>query len=132
MDYTCDSCGSKVRSMVTPPGWTESGDSHRCPTCAAGGAGASAFRGMSVAQGADHVMSQLTPDQVAYAADPARGEYRGFAALHDKVDANMLLPFADEDDLLATDDAWADEFAEWTSFANAVADEVSRRITQGG
>ena len=130
-DYTCDSCGARAKSTATPTGWTESGKSHRCPACPAGGAGSAAYRGMSVAQGADHVMSQLTPDQIAYAADPARGEYRGFAALHDEMDANMLLPFADDPDVLADDDTWADEHAKWTSFANAVMDEVSRRITQG-
>lgn len=126
VDYTCDSCGARAKSMTTPPGWTESGKSHRCPSCAAGGAPA-AFRDMSVAQGADHVMSQLAPDQVAYAADPARGEYRGFAALHDLLDANMLLPFAD--DLLEDDDEWPAEYMKWQVFADAVMDEVSRRIT---
>lgn len=131
MDYTCDSCGSKVKSTATPDGWTESDGEHRCPTCAAGGP-AAAFHGMSVAQGADHVMSQLSKDDIAYAADPARGEFRGFAALHDRMDANMLLPFADDPDVLANDDTWADEHAKWTSFANAVMDEVSRRVTQGG
>jgi hypothetical protein len=38
------------------------------------------------------ILAKLTPEQKAYAADPARGEYRGFAALHDLMDANMLLP----------------------------------------
>ena len=46
-DYTCDSCGSKVKSTATPPGWTESGKEHRCPACPAGGAGATAPRGMT-------------------------------------------------------------------------------------
>ena len=133
VDYTCDSCGARAKSKATPPGWTESGESHRCPACpVAGAAGAPALRGMSVAQGADQVMSKLAPDQVAYAADPARGEYRGFAALHDLLDANMLLPFADDVDLLADDDEWPTAYAEWQTFANAVMDEVSRRITSGG
>lgn len=40
VDYTCDSCGSKAESKEKPAGWTESGNSHRCPACAAGaGAG---------------------------------------------------------------------------------------------
>jgi len=120
MDYTCDSCGTRVKSTAAPTGWTESGKSHRCPACAPGGPGDTAYNGMSVAQGADHVMSQLTSANIAYAADPARGQYRGFAALHDIMDANMLLPFAEDEDLLA--------FAKWTNFANAVMDEVSRRI----
>lgn len=42
------------------------------------------------------ILGQLTPEQLAYAKDPARGEYRGFAALHDLMDANMILPGADE------------------------------------
>jgi hypothetical protein len=132
VDYTCDGCGTKAKSKTPPPGWTGSGGAHRCPTCAAGPAGSAEFHGMSVSQGAVHVMSQLSKDDIAYAADPARGEYRGFAALHDRMDANMLLPFADDPDVLADDDTWADEYAKWTSFANAVMDEVSRRITQGG
>lgn len=37
------------------------------------------------------IFQKLTPAQVAYAASTARGEYRGFAALHDLMDANMLL-----------------------------------------
>jgi rubrerythrin len=44
VDFTCNSCGTKVESRTLPPGWTESGKSHRCPACAAG---AAAPRGMS-------------------------------------------------------------------------------------
>ncbi len=37
------------------------------------------------------VIQTLTPDQIAYAADPARGEYRGYAALDDLMDNGQLL-----------------------------------------
>ncbi len=78
------------------------------------------FHGMGVAEAAGLVMAKLSRGDIGYAADPARGEYRGFAALHDRMDANMLLPFAD--------DAAADDMANYLPFANAVMDEVSRRI----
>lgn len=45
---------------------------------------------------ASGIVSRLTDDQKDYAGDPARGECRGFAALHDLMDANMILPYADE------------------------------------
>ena len=38
------------------------------------------------------LFAQLSPEQLAYAISPARGAFRGFAALHDLLDANMLLP----------------------------------------
>lgn len=41
---------------------------------------------------ATHVMAQLTPSDVEYASSVERGEHRGFSALHDLLDANMLLP----------------------------------------
>lgn len=128
VDYTCDSCGAREKSKTMPRGWTEAGTSHRCPACATGSA--AAFRGMSVAQGAAFVMSQLSPEQVAYAADPARGEFRGFAALHDLLDANTTLPFYDvaEGGVDQEDDAGE---AAWLAFAHAVMDEVDRRIIQG-
>lgn len=50
------------------------------------------YYGMTVAQGARHVRDQLTLNQMVYAMSPKRGIYRGFAALHDTCDANMLLP----------------------------------------
>lgn len=54
------------------------------------------LNGWTVEQGINHVMKQCKPAWVKYAGDDARGEYRGFAALHDKCDANMLFPFAEE------------------------------------
>jgi hypothetical protein len=52
----------------------------------------------TIAQGVAHVVAQLTPQDIAYANDPQRGSYRGFAALHDLCDANMLLPIRGNDD----------------------------------
>lgn len=130
VDYTCDSCGDRVRSNALPTGWIEDGDSHRCSEgCVSAPMGhpegyAPTFQGMSVVEGADLVMASLSREDIEYAADPARGEYRGFAALHDRMDANMILPFA-EDDFIWTDDGISGEYM---SFANAVSDEVSRRI----
>jgi len=116
-DYTCNSCGGRVKSNALPSGWIEKGESHQCSSAS------SAFYGMSVSEGADFVMANLSREDIEYAADPARGEYRGFAALHDRMDANMILPFADDDS------TWTDtDNGEYAVFANAVMDEVSRRI----
>ena len=41
---------------------------------------------------AEKIVNQLSDEDVAYATDPERGEYRDFAALHDLFDANELLP----------------------------------------
>jgi len=74
---------------------------------------------MTINEGAEYVMNQLNESDIAYASDPARGEYRGFAALHDLMDANMLLPEID-DDCCMTDDL--------CSYYNEVMDAVSDRI----
>jgi hypothetical protein len=55
-----------------------------------------AYRGMTVFEGARHVRDRLTLKQMAYASAKSRGKYRGFAALHDVCDANMLLPFSED------------------------------------
>ena len=74
----------------------------------------------TLAQGVAHVVAQLTPEMIAYANDPQRGEYKGFAALHDLCDANMLLPirggFVDPSDQQETD------------YLNAVMEGVNARI----
>jgi len=33
VDYTCDDCGDRVKSMALPDGWMEEGDSHTCQNC---------------------------------------------------------------------------------------------------
>ena len=57
------------------------------------------LNGMTVEEGADFVMHQVSEIDIEYAVDPLRGSYKGFAALHDLCDANMLLPFVGELDL---------------------------------
>ena len=42
VDYTCDSCQGKVKSMVLPPGWREEGSRRTCPRCGAAGLGGGA------------------------------------------------------------------------------------------
>jgi hypothetical protein len=61
----------------------------------------------------------VSTDYRAYARDKARGNYRGFAALHDKCDANMLLPAVEE---------FNGNSEAQCRFHNAVMDEVTRRI----
>jgi len=129
VDYTCDSCGDRVQSNAPPAGWIEDGDSHRCSEGCSTLTGhpegyAPTFQGMTVDEGAEFVMASISQDDIEYAADSARGGYRGFAALHDRMDANMILPFA-EDASIWNDDGILEEYV---SFANAVSDEVSRRI----
>lgn len=109
-----------MKSGTPPAGWVEDDGLHRCERC---GTTPISFNGMSVYAAAELVMASLSREDIKYAADPSRGEYRGFAALHDIMDANMILPFAEDDSL---DDAGRTD--EYVLFANAVSDEVSRRI----
>jgi hypothetical protein len=43
-------------------------------------------------QDAMRILEGVTSEQLAYASSENRGEYRGFSALHDLMDANELLP----------------------------------------
>ena len=43
------------------------------------------------------VLGFLTPEEIEYCRDPARGKFVGFSALHDLMDANMRLPEANRD-----------------------------------
>lgn len=77
---------------------------------------------LSVQDEAKKLVASLTPEQRAYITDRARGEYRGFAALHDLCDANMLLPLsADDSGVPACNEAYVD-------FCNAVMAEFDRLI----
>lgn len=87
------------------------------------------FRDMGVPKAVEFVMAKLSREDIEYAADAARGKYRGFAALHDRMDANMILPFAEDDSVW---DPAGGLTKEYVSFANAVMDEVSRRIISEG
>lgn len=71
-----------------------------------------------VAAEAAKIMAKLSDEAIAYAANVKRGEFRGFAALHDLCDANMLLPNANHW-------TWSDAQVE---LANAVAAEVTRLL----
>lgn len=66
---------------------------------------------------AEAIVEQLNPAQIAYAASHDRGEFRGFAALHDLMDANMLLPGAEDGSLM--------DRADWTDYANGIMNDVS-------
>ncbi len=44
-----------------------------------------------IQQLASKFLKELTEDDLRYARDSERGEYRGFAALHDLMDANVVL-----------------------------------------
>lgn len=97
------------------------------------------FLGLTVAQGAaasirrmkswlpvknSHQRAFRTWDDVLrYCCAAARGDYPGYSALHDIVDANMLTPFADT--ICAMSERTRDR---WTAWANAVTDEAHRRI----
>jgi hypothetical protein len=61
------------------------------------------------------IMNTLSDEDLAYAAHPDRQHYRGFAALHDRMDANDLL----EGILI-----------HGTSAANRVSDIVSGMIVE--
>ncbi len=61
-------------------------------------------------------------DDLAYAKDEARGEYRGFAALHDRMDANVVLDGV----LEAYGIPWHDD--DNVNLMNKVMDEVNRLL----
>jgi len=78
---------------------------------------------MTIEQGVAHVVGQLSTADVLYAGSPARGEFRGFAALHDRMDANMLLPGT-----CPGEDVEHEHSDAWCAFANRVMNEVTARI----
>lgn len=76
-----------------------------------------------VHQSAAKIVAELPSPFIRYAMSAERGEFAGFAALHDKCDANMFLPFADSNEL--------DEFQPSANqticdFWNEVMEEVTR------
>lgn len=66
---------------------------------------------------------QMPAEHVAYAADEARGEFRGFAALHDLCDANV--------DYLPTCKACHTNDDGFLSYCNAFMDSLSALICSG-
>lgn len=73
------------------------------------------LNGLNIQSGVVMVMMQLKDTDIIYAGDKARGEYRGFAALHDLMDANMLLPYTAK---FSSSDEHA--LAYWTKLMNQV------------
>lgn len=63
----------------------------------------------------------LTPEEIAYAANPARGEYQGFAALHDLFDANEAVAAAVGD---------PDGSPKWFERANAFTSAVTKILVE--
>jgi hypothetical protein len=84
------------------------------------------FKGMTVEQGFQHVLSQLEPADIEYAI---RTEHEGitpFGNLGDICDHNMLYPFV-EDGAFGEDGYLLEE---WTDFANAVAEHFNEYVYQ--
>ena len=67
------------------------------------------------------IMKTLSVEDILYASDPARGEYKGFAALHDLCDANMLLPSFIQD---------IDDVADACAVANLTFEKVTALILE--
>lgn len=88
------------------------------------------FRGVGVEEAARRIFSTLSPIEVAYAGDPARGFYRGFPALHDLFDANELVlgvgGYPDEPDDGRPSGGWR----RWLVWSNAVESRVGELIRE--
>lgn len=78
------------------------------------------YKGMSVLEGTDYVMKQLSKEEIEYACDQRRGDYRGFAALQDLMDANMLLPL--------TEVGTQKLDTKYLEFCNLIMEEVNHRF----
>gem|GEM_PF-6619382 len=84
------------------------------------------FKGMTVEQGFQHVLSQLEPADIDYAIRTEHEDITPFGNLGDICDHNMLYPFAD-------DGAFGEDgylLEEWTDFANAVAEHFNEYVYQ--
>lgn len=77
---------------------------------------------MKPSEAANLILRDLPSRWLVYALDAKRGAYRGFAALHDRCDANMLIPDAE----------WAGrtvgEMDEFTNWANLVMDAFNEIV----
>jgi hypothetical protein len=81
------------------------------------------YNGMSVDEGVEHVMNQITPGQIVYARSPVNMKFAGFPALGDLLDHNMLLPFTESFDA---------NNAELLEFLDAVIQGVTKAIMETG
>lgn len=82
---------------------------------------------MTVAEGAEHVWKQLADAQIAYAIDPERREFFGFASLHDLFeipDANSLLPEYEAEEC-DSDEQFVQDVCNWQ---NAIIDAVNLKF----
>jgi hypothetical protein len=80
----------------------------------------------TVKESAWKIVADLPAEMREYARSERHGEHAGFAALHDKCDANMLLPFADDDDFQFRWNPAGNDAV--ISFWNAVMAEVTRLL----
>ena len=80
--------------------------------------------GKTSADAARQPFAGLRSDDIDYAGDPARSQYRGFAALHDLFDANDLLPCDGIPDN-TEDEAFVNGLC---TFANEVVEHVTALI----
>lgn len=77
------------------------------------------------------VKIQSGVDMIRYAGNPARRESRGFSALHDFCDANMLYPVVDDDEhILDLADDPTGMTQEATDYCNNVATCVDALIVR--
>ena len=74
---------------------------------------------------ASNFISELTQNEIAYALDENRGEYRGFAALHDLMDANVILDGALDDFDVEYEEDEEDEDDPRIDLMNKVMDEIN-------
>lgn len=83
---------------------------------------------MPAHEAAAEIIAKLPPELINYAASPERGEHMGFAALHDHMDANMLLPQAETLPCHVTSEAEENYVTAFTEWASKVTEEVTRQI----
>lgn len=79
------------------------------------------------------IVELVAPVDLAYAVAPERGKYRGFAALHDVMDANLLLERVLGEmpgNAANSIDGWR-ATQEWIGLANLSMAEATRIMTEG-
>jgi hypothetical protein len=75
----------------------------------------------------DRLTASLSEDDLKYAKDEERGEYRGFAALHDLMDANVVL----DEIVIAYGFPWGDD-DEHIELLNAVSSKFNEAMLSDG
>jgi hypothetical protein len=86
------------------------------------------YKNLTVSKAAKKVINELYRVEglgiLIYASSDQRGEYKGFSALHDLIDANMFLPFVRDDNVNLLDGDYID-------FCNNVMEEVTTLLDDG-